>query len=39
MPEENRTIKRDCMECAKTIEITIRGDDTYEGGHYFGEFT
>lgn len=26
------------MECGKTIEITIYEDDTYEGGHYFGEF-
>ncbi|WP_187347782.1 hypothetical protein [Haloplanus rubicundus] len=27
------------MECDQTIEITLYEDDTYEGGHYFGEFT
>jgi hypothetical protein len=27
------------MECGKTIGITVYEDDTYERGHYFGEFT
>ena len=36
---EKHTIERDCMECSKTIEITVYEDNTYEGGHYFGEFT
>ena len=39
MSKETRTIERDCMECGQTIEITVCEDDTYEGGHYFGEFT
>jgi hypothetical protein len=39
MSKEKRTLERDCMECGKTIEITVYADDTYEGGHYFGEFT
>lgn len=34
---EKRTIERDCMECGKTIEITVYEDGTYEGGHYFGD--
>lgn len=33
------TIERDCMECSKTIDIRVYEDNTYEGGHYFGEFT
>ncbi|QGX94780.1 hypothetical protein EI982_08195 [Haloplanus rallus] len=36
---EKRTIERDCIEYGKTIEITVYEDNTYEGGHYFGEFT
>jgi hypothetical protein len=36
---EKRTIERDCTECGKIIEITVYEDDTYEGGHYFDEFT
>ena len=39
MPVARRIIERDCMECGKTIEITVYKDDTYEGGHYFGKFT
>ena len=39
MPNETHTIERDCTECGETIEITVYADDTYEGGHYFGEWT
>ena len=39
MPVARRIIERDCMECGKTIEITVYKNDTYEGGHYFGKFT
>ena len=30
MANEKRKIERDCMECGKTIEITVYEDDTYE---------
>jgi hypothetical protein len=39
MSKEKRTIERDCVDCGEPIEITLYEDDTYEGGHYFGEFT
>lgn len=39
MMGDKRTIERDCMECGETIQITVHEDDTYEGGHYFGELT
>lgn len=39
MSREKRTIDRDCIECGGTIRVTIGEDGTYEGGHYFGEFT
>ena len=39
VPKEKRTMERDCMECGKTIEITVYKDDTYDVGHYFGVFT
>jgi len=29
MSKEKRTLERDCMECGKTIEITVYADDTY----------
>ena len=32
MPKEKRTIERDCMECGKTIGITVYEDNTYERG-------
>jgi NADPH-dependent 2,4-dienoyl-CoA reductase/sulfur reductase-like enzyme len=37
MPEETRTIERDCTDCGKTIEVTVYEDDSYDGGQYFGE--
>jgi len=37
--DDARHLTRTCMECGKTIEITVYEDDTYERGHYFGEFT
>jgi len=39
MLREKRTIERDCLDCGQTLEITVFEDETYEGGHYFGEFT
>jgi len=39
MLREKRTIERDCLDCGQTLEITVFEDGSYEGGHYFGEFT
>ena len=39
MSESKRTIERDCVECGKTVQITVYEDGTYEGGHYFGDWT
>lgn len=32
-------IERNCVECGKTVEITVEKDRAYDGGHYLGEFT
>jgi len=39
MTDRSRTIERDCLGCGKQMWITVYEDDTYDGGHYFGEFS
>ncbi|RLM40464.1 hypothetical protein DVK04_19675 [Haloferax sp. Atlit-105R] len=39
MSKKKRTIERNCVDCGKTIRSTVYEDGTYDGGHYFGEFT
>jgi len=31
-----RTLRRRCLLCGRELEIKIRPDGGYEGGHYFG---